>query len=326
MAWTESELQLLKEFYPKFGKVKTMEFLNKTEGQIRSKASELKLKQDRNSEFFKDWQKKAANSKIGKKRPEHSIRIKELIKNGVYENFINISEERRKEISIRTKKWMSEKGHPKGFKGHYHSEETKIKQSEASKNMWKNEKSKVNTKEHRQYLSDKMSMNQSKGLCNNSYSRTINGNVDVNGRIIFFRSSWECDIAFYFEFLKANDKIKEWEYEPTVFWFEKIKRGVRSYKPDFRITKKDGSQYYVEVKGWMDDKSKTKLNRMRIYYPEIEIELINSKRYKDISKISGFINVWGSMKNGAIIPFEKCGLEGCNNKIFKNEKCRKHYK
>ena len=48
------------------------EILKRDEASIRQKASRLQLKVDRKSEFCKNWQKRAASSKVGKKRPDHS--------------------------------------------------------------------------------------------------------------------------------------------------------------------------------------------------------------------------------------------------------------
>lgn len=123
------------------------------------------------------------------------------------------------------------------------------------------------------------------------------GTVIIGNKSCHFKSAWEANIACYYEYLKSINQIKDWEYEPITFWFEKIKRGVRSYKPDFRITDLDDSFYYVEVKGWMDSKSKTKLNRMRIYYPNIEMFLIDSKKYSEISKnYRNMIPDWGILE------------------------------
>jgi hypothetical protein len=52
--------------------------------------------------------------------------------------------------------------------------------------------------------------------------------------------------------------------------------------PDFRVTLNDGSIEYHEVKGWMDDRSQTKLNRMAKYYPNVKMVLIDGKRYRGI--------------------------------------------
>lgn len=112
---------------------------------------------------------------------------------------------------------------------------------------------------------------------------------DIGGKHIYARSRWEANYARYLELLKIGKAIKEWEHEPETFWFEKIKTGTRCYIPDFRVTNNDGSIEYHEVKGWMDSRSKTKLNRMRIYHPTVKMILRDSSWYKsnqrNLSKI-----------------------------------------
>lgn len=108
------------------------------------------------------------------------------------------------------------------------------------------------------------------------------GWVTVGDKKHFFRSWWEVDYACYLEILKKYKRIKEWEYEPKTFWFENIKRGTRSYLPDFRITEFNDTVYYVEVKGHMDDKSKTKLKRMKKYYPEVKLLMANRAQIEEI--------------------------------------------
>ncbi len=115
------------------------------------------------------------------------------------------------------------------------------------------------------------------------YSRCARGKREDLGNI-FFRSAWEANYARYLNF--ANIK---WEYEPKTFWFEGIKRGCRSYTPDFYLPEEDR---YVEVKGWMDKNSRTKLKRMAKYYPTINIELIDKKRYQKIAEWKKIIPGW----------------------------------
>ena len=70
--WTNEEIEKLIRIYPEEGKKETMRILGKTEAQIRQKASILNLTLNKNGKFFKEFQNRAAASKIGKKRPEHS--------------------------------------------------------------------------------------------------------------------------------------------------------------------------------------------------------------------------------------------------------------
>lgn len=101
-------------------------------------------------------------------------------------------------------------------------------------------------------------------------------------RKYFLKSSWELSYAEYLDKELADGKIIQWEYEPDTFWFEKIKRGVRSYAPDFKVEHLNGKVEYHEVKGYLDSKSKTKLNRMRIYHPGIEMKLIDRAVMKSL--------------------------------------------
>lgn len=103
---------------------------------------------------------------------------------------------------------------------------------------------------------------------------------EIDGKKIYFRSGWEMKYAKYLQFLKENNLIKEWEYEPKTFWFEKIKRGTRSYLPDFKVTNLDDSHYWVEVKGYLDSKSRTKIKRFSKYYPEEQLVLITEEWFK----------------------------------------------
>jgi len=74
---------------------------------------------------------------------------------------------------------------------------------------------------------------------------------------LVLRSNWEANFA---RILKLYDI--DFEFEPTVFAFP-IKRGTKAYTPDFYIKNKS---IWIEVKGFLDDKSKIKLKRFKRYY------------------------------------------------------------
>ena len=108
----------------------------------------------------------------------------------------------------------------------------------------------------------------------------------IGGKRNFYRSGWEANYAYYLELLKNKGQITEWQHEvrEDEFWFLNIKRGVRSYLPDFKITNPDNSIEYHEVKGRMDAQSKTKIKRMAKYYPKVKLVVIDAKMYKSIEK------------------------------------------
>lgn len=101
------------------------------------------------------------------------------------------------------------------------------------------------------------SLSKSNSSRGNAYKHTKTGyrqDIDLN-----VRSNWE---ANFVRILNAY-KIK-FEFEPTVFAFP-IKRGTKGYTPDFYLTNSDE---WIEIKGYLDDKSKIKLRRFKRYYPE----------------------------------------------------------
>ena len=108
--------------------------------------------------------------------------------------------------------------------------------------------------------------------------------LEIGGKKLYARSKWEANYACYLDFLKQNNQIKEWFHEPRTWWFDGIKRGVCSYKPDFEAILLDDTFYVIEVKGWMDSKSKTKINRMAKYYPHIKLKIIDKDWFKENSK------------------------------------------
>lgn len=191
-------------------------------------------------------------------------------------------------ISIRTKKWHNENEHPKGFLNHKHSEKSLEKISKSSKDVWK----KMTNEE----LLERQRKTYNTSIKNGTYYKphlkttwkqqwaTI-----AEGKTFYFRSQWEVNYAKFLQFLKEHKDIKDWEFEPDTFWFETIQRGVRSYLPDFKVFENNGDIIYYEVKGWMDDKSKTKLKRMKKYYPKIKLKLIQSHQYNEILKKFSFL-------------------------------------
>lgn len=107
---------------------------------------------------------------------------------------------------------------------------------------------------------------------------------EIGGIKKYYRSRWEANYAKYLQWLLENKQIQKWEHEPETFWFEGIKRGVMSYLPDFKITENDGSIVFHEVKGWMDDRSVTKIKRMAKYHPNVKLIVIDKTAYKALEK------------------------------------------
>lgn len=275
--WTDQEIQFLQLHYPSKGKMWCVTQLNKTEQQVRYKASQLKLRQDRNSEFFKDWQERARKSKIGKKRPDQVLVIKRLIAEGK----LGKLSEQQKQINVaRLKNHIATNGHPKGALGMKHSAETKKTISQKSKEFWDNATPEYKSDVSLKALKTKVAKGISIAPRKASWKA---GWREIGGIKKYYRSRWEANYARYLVALKDGGLIQDWKHEPTTFWFEAIKRGTRSYLPDFLVVDLDGAEVYHEVKGWMDDRSKTKLKRMKIYHPNVCVKVIEKAEYKALA-------------------------------------------
>lgn len=110
---------------------------------------------------------------------------------------------------------------------------------------------------------------------------------EIGGQRGYYRSAWEANYARYLEWLRDQGQIARWEHEAETFWFPKIKRGTRSYLPDFRVTENSGLYVYHEVKGWMTARSRTAIDRMRIYYPHVKLIVIDAKGYASVRRTVG---------------------------------------
>lgn len=189
-------------------------------------------------------------------------------------------------------------GHPRGFMGGSHSEAARKVISQKSREAWLVAKTfgvGLMSAEQQQRRSDQATARMALSSGENAYSRAKGGRRPDIGPM-YFRSAWEANYARYLNWLKERGEIDGWEYEPETFWFDAIRRGVRSYKPDFRITEK-GKSYFVEVKGWMDPKSRTKLRRMKKYHPGVEVRLVDAKQYESIKRaVSRLIPAWEGAK------------------------------
>lgn len=210
-------------------------------------------------------------------------------------------------MAARQVEHLAAHGHPRGFMGRSHTPGARAVIAAKSALSWERQRltGTGNMSEASlQRLSDRMSKLMSERPAETNYSRVAHGRRHDLGEI-YFRSSWEANYARYLNWLMARGEIDGWAYEPETFWFEKIRRGVRSYKPDFRIEEK-GRSYFVEVKGWMDDKSKTKLKRMAKYHPAVEVRVVGQKQYAALARsVASLIPNWETRATAASVRGEK---------------------
>jgi len=244
-------------------------------------------------EFYKkkdDFDLNVLTEQLGRPHKSNvSRRAKELGLTDV--NRLAIESTKQKNAEVMTER-IKKNGHPRGYLGKRHSEETKSmigKKSQAAADRATPEDTasrvmkQVRTKVARGNLYP-----QNRHKC--SWKQQW---AEFGGKRNYYRSQWELNYARYLEMLKNLGEISEWEHEPDTFWFEGVKRGTVSYLPDFKVTENNGSIAYHEVKGWMDAKSKTKIGRMAKYHPAVKLIVVDAKAYRALSKkVSGLVDGW----------------------------------
>lgn len=218
------------------------------------------------------------------------------------------SKEVRTATSARMKNQWKEQPHPRGNLGKKHSDEALEKISTGSKRAWATSKAfgiGHMSPENRQRISDRASLAARQRPPHKNYTKGAGGRRADLGDT-YFRSSWEANYARYLNLLMKMGVVEAWEFEPETFWFKTIKRGVRSYLPDFKVKyRSDPTPVFVEVKGWVMAKDKTKWKRMKKYYPHIKLEIVGAKEYRAIkAKWSSAIPQWENGKKLTIKPLE----------------------
>jgi hypothetical protein len=128
--------------------------------------------------------------------------------------------------------------------------------------------------------------------CRLSGVRSKAGWRTIGGKKCYFRSLSESNYARFLEWQRKLGCIKDWEHEPQTFWFEGIRRGCVSYLPDFKIICNDDTHFWVEVKGYMDPKSQTKIRRFRKYFPKEELQIVDMNWFKKNGHLSKVIMGW----------------------------------
>lgn len=312
--WTEEEKQLLLDNSNSMSIKELSELLDRSVGSIRGKKQQLGLNNFRIPwtedekriiiNYFLDHHDTSIDmdylcSLTGRSKAAiHSF----AFKNGLTNKHRSLSEEanRKRVDSIKNNFYTTEyyqniwlpkqkeillsyAGKTSGFSGKHHTEETKEKMSishiEFFDNMTDLEKQewgkKKNGSRYRAYIRE-----------------------DLNK---YFRSSWEANFARILNHLDI-----EWVYEPKRYYFKNKINKVSSYLPDFYLPQFD---IWIEIKGWMNEKSRIKLELFEEEYPEEykKLILIEKDQYEFLEKKYSWLKNW-----------ETNGTRGKRNKELTN--------
>lgn len=253
--WDATEIEALSKLYSKDGQIDLAGFaksLGRNKANVSRKARDLGL--GTNSHRRKTFEQRCPTSQA-------RIRRQQLT-----------PEEAHEARSFAQRERIKKCGHPRGFR--------ELRICPACGRFFD-----VKHSSPQQYCTKECSYRRARPV--NMYTRSRGGKrKDLDN--IYFRSSYEANYARYLKFLIAQvDEVVMWEYEPVTFEFKKIKRGVRFYTPDFRVTFKDGHIEYHEVKGWDYPKGVTARKRMAKYYPHIKLVLVGEGFFKAV-RAQGF--------------------------------------
>jgi hypothetical protein len=106
------------------------------------------------------------------------------------------------------------------------------------------------------------------------------GWFEIDGKRMYLKSNWERRYALYLSLMLKYKHITDYWYEPETFYFKGIKRGTTNYKPDWKVLFPSGNFEFIEVKGYLDAKSATKIKRMAKYFPELKLRVVDATWFK----------------------------------------------
>ena len=322
--WTPEMDSRLMELYETHTRKEICDIMGKTAGSVRGRMSRLGLNtkvrgwSDDEVEKLKDIYASLScvedmpldviAAEIGRSRASVACKANDLgltdlcrpvVKNRkIRKPMFDNAKDRASHMSSATKEYIAKNGHPKGMLGKKHSEATKARIAVTSKERADSETDEQKSSRIEKGLKTKVARYGSIAPKNLRGSWKAAWR-EIGGIRKYYRSAWEANYARYLEWLLSLGEIKAWEHEPETFWFEGIKRGVRSYLPDFRVTENSGEVVYHEVKGYMDKKSKTKIKRMAKYHPDVRLIVIDSRAYNAIKKkVQSLIDGWETDSKG----------------------------
>lgn len=254
--WTESELQRIREFYAAAGHEpididSLASELGRSYSSVAIKASRLGLADICRRGVPGGWRPPA---------PKYKTQA-----------------ERNAAVGAATKARIEANGHPRGFRGHRHSESAKDAVSQRNVAAWANHESGHRSEVRAQRLSDAMVARTVARIPFRGHVRNGNHAARSDLGTIQFKSSWEANYARYLNALAERGAILTWEFEPKTFVFPDVRRGARTYTPDFKVYYDNGDVEWHEVKGYLCETGALRLARMAESFPHERVVVRDEK-------------------------------------------------
>ena len=306
--WSKEEENFLIENVTKLSMKELIVAIGRSDNSIRNKKLKMNLKSNKRN-VFSEEEKQIIIDWYGSHQNELKLdELSIIINRNKYEicrcaKKLNLTNKNRIMITediIQERKRIKEQNHiysiikfiqlvktnhPKGMLNKTHSDETKQILSKKYKLMWEN---KTSEEKEKIYINLKKGRDKLKQLPTSKYSKTGGYRKDLNK---YFRSKWEANIARVFNYLNID-----WKFEFKRFYFNDNDNGVESYLPDFYLPKLN---IWIEVKGWMKETDKIRLNKFKKYYFEEynNLLIIDENLYKKIENKYKYIIPFWEFKN-----------------------------
>lgn len=102
--------------------------------------------------------------------------------------------------------------------------------------------------------------------------RTVNSRRK-RGQYVYQGIEFASRAEMEFAINELNKSKLLWMYEPEKFpWIPEAEK--RTYTPDFKVQRKDGSYFYIEYKGFFKYEDRKKMLAIKAQYPDCDIRMV----------------------------------------------------
>lgn len=106
-----------------------------------------------------------------------------------------------------------------------------------------------------------------------------------------YRSKFEAEVAA--QLVRAGVKFS---YETGRIRYSNAANPCGVYIPDFTIFRLDGSTFYIEAKGWIDQRAHNKLSAVRLQHPELDLRFVFQCGTTKVARLKSNVCQWAKRK------------------------------
>lgn len=102
-----------------------------------------------------------------------------------------------------------------------------------------------------------------------------------------YRSKFEADVAQQLEEAGVT-----WEYETARIPYKNQNEPNGIYIPDFKVIRDDGSVFFIEAKGWVNNKAACKMTAVKWHNPDLDIRFVFQSGTGKVAKLKSTNLQW----------------------------------